>query len=141
MKNIEEIIDNINDFRNDILDYIISTEHCLFYWISNKEVQNFIKAYSDYEQRFHLSVSNINTAPLIKISFDEHPDGISYIERYAVLTTFRDTTKARWMEWEGEIKKLQISKKEEELNYYKEMVDRTEKEIEELKKESEYGNN
>lgn len=135
MKNIEEIIDNINDLRNDILDYITSTEHCLFYWISNREVQNFIKEYpEDYEQMFHLSVSNINKSPLIRISFDEHPDDISYIERYAVLTTFRDTTKAKWMEWEGEIKELQISKKEKELNYYGEMIDRTEKEIEELKR-------
>jgi hypothetical protein len=134
MKEIKEIIDNVELLRNDILNYIISTENCLFNWISNKEVQDFIKAYpEDYEYMFNLSVSNIGISPLIKISFDEHPNDISYIERNTVLTTFRDTTKARWMEWNGKVKELQISEKEKELNYYKNMVDKTEKEIEELK--------
>lgn len=135
MKDMKEIIDNVNSLRNDILEYIISTEHCLFNWISNKEIQNFINAYpEDYENKFHLSVSNINTSPLIKISFDEHPDDISYIERYAVLTTFRGTTNARWLEWKGKVKEMQISEKEKTLDYYKKMVDKTEKEIEELKR-------
>lgn len=135
MKDLKEIIDNINSLRNDILEYIISTEHCLFNWISNKEIQNFINAYpEDYENKFHLSVSNINTSPLIKISFDEHPDDISYIERYAVLATFRGTTNARWMEWKGKVKEMQISENEKTLDYYKKMVDKTEKEIEELKR-------
>lgn len=135
MKDMKEIIDNVNSLRNDILEYIISTEHCLFNWISNKEIQNFINAYpEDYENKFHLSVSNINTSPLIKISFDEHPDDISYIERYAVLTTFRGTTNARWLEWKGTVKEMQISEKEKTLDYYKKMVDKTEKEIEELKR-------
>ena len=77
---------------------------------------------------------NISDTPLIKIIFDEHPDDIVSIERYIMLSTFRDTTKARWMEWNGKVKALQISEKEEELNYYKKKVDETEKEIEELKR-------
>ena len=134
MKDIKEIIDNVMSLRDDIFDYITSTEHCIFYWISNKEVQNFIKAYpEDYEFKYHLSVININTTPLIKIIFDEHPDDIEYIERYTVLSTFRDTTKAQWMEWNGKVKELQISEKEKELKYYKKKVDETEKEIEKLK--------
>lgn len=135
MKDIKKIIDNVATLRNDILDYITSTEHCLFNWISNKEVQDFIKAYpEDYEYMFHLSVSNIGISPLIKISFDEHPDNISYIERYTVLTTFTDVTKAKWKEWNGKVEELLISEKEKELNYYKNMVEKTEKEIEELKR-------
>ena len=135
MKNVNEIIDNISSLRDDILDYITSTEHCLFNWIANNEVQNFIKAYpEDYEYMFHLSVISIGSTSLIRISFDEHPDDISYIERYAVLATFRDATKARWMEWNGKVKELQISEKEEELDYYKKKVVETEKEIEELKR-------
>ena len=132
---IKEIIDNIDSLRKDTLEYITSTEHCLFNWISNKEVQNFIKAYpEDYEDMFHLSVSNIGTSPLIRISFDEHPDNVPCISRYTVLPTFRNTTKARWMEWNGKVKEMQISEKEKELNYYKKKVGETEKEIEELKK-------
>ena len=135
MKDIKEILNNITLLKDDILYYIINTEHCLFNWISNKEIQNFIKAYpEDYEYMFHLSVSTIGTSPLIRISFDEHPDDVTYIERYTVLPTFRDTTKARWMEWNGKVKELQISEKEKELNYYKRKVDETEKELEELKK-------
>jgi len=61
-----------------------------------------------------LSVSTIGTSPLIKISFDEHPDDVNYIERYAVPSTFRDTTKARWMEWNGKVEDLHTSKKEKE---------------------------
>lgn len=131
---IKEILNNITLLKDEILDYITSTEHCLFNWISNKEVQNFIKAYpEDYEYMFHLSVSTIGTSPLIRISFDEHPDDVTYIERYTVLPTFRETTNARWMEWNGKVKELQISEKEKELKYYKNKVDETEKEIEELK--------
>lgn len=135
MKDIKEIIDNVSSLRDDILDYITGTEHCLFNWISNKEIQNFIKAYpEDYENMFHLTVRYASPSPLIKISFVDHPDDIEYIERYTVLSTFRDTTKARWMEWNGKVKELQISEKEEELKYYKKKVDETEKEIEELKR-------
>lgn len=135
MKDIKEIIDNVSSLRDDILDYITGTDHCLFNWISNKEVQNFITAYpDDYENRFHITVLYVSSSPLIKISFDDHPDDISYIERYTVLSTFRDTTKARWMKWNGKVKELQISEKEEELKYYKKKVNETEKEIEELKR-------
>lgn len=135
MKDIKEIIDNVSSLRDDILDYITGTDHCLFNWISNKEVQNFIKAYpDDYENRFYITVLYVSSSPLIKISFDDHPDDIEYIERYTVLSTFRDTTKVRWMEWNGKVKELQISEKEEELKYYKKKVYETEKEIEELKR-------
>ncbi len=54
-------------------------------------------------------------------------------ERYAVLYTFRDTVKARWLEWNGKVKELQIRDKEKELAYYKKKVIDTEKEIKELK--------
>ena len=134
MKDIKEIADNVESLRNDILDYITDTEHCLFNWILNKEVQNFIKEYpEDYEDMFHISVSSVGMSPLIKISFDEHPDDVTSIERYTVLSTFRNTTKARWMEWNGKVKEMQVSEKEKELNYYKKKVDETEKEIEKLK--------
>ena len=138
MKDIKEIIDNANTVCFDILDYITSTEHCLFNWISNKEVQDFIKAYpEDYEDMYHLSVSSISlgVSPLIKISFDEHPDDIPYIERYATLPTFRISAYAGWRDWNGKMKELQISEKEKELNYYKKKVSETEKELKDLKKE------
>lgn len=132
---IKEILNDITWLEDEILDYITSTEHCLFNWISNKEIQNFIKAYpEDYENMFHLTVRYASSTPLIKISFVDHPDDIEYIERYTVLSTFRDTTKAQWMTWNGKLKEMQISEKEKTLNYYKKKVDEIEKEIEEVKR-------
>lgn len=133
---IKELLNNIALLEGEIIDYITNTEHCLFNWISNKEVQNFIKAYpEDYEFMFRLTVRYASSSPLIKISFDDHPDDVEYIERYTCLSTFRETTKARWLEWNGKVKELQISEKEKELEYYKKKVDETEKVIKELKGE------
>lgn len=130
----KEIIEKIFSIEKEIYDYIVNTEHWLFYWITNEEVQNFIKEYpEDYDDRIHLQVGNINSSPSFIIKFDEHPDDVESIERYAVLYSFRDTVKVRWLEWNGKVKELQISDKEKELAYYKKKVVETEKEIKELK--------
>ena len=131
---IKEIINKISSIEEEIYNYIINTEHWLFYWITNSEVQDFIKEYpKDYEDRVHLQVSNIGSSPSFIIKFDEHPNDIESIERYAVLYTFRDVVKARWLEWNGKVKELQIKEKEEELAYHKVKVCEIEKEILELK--------
>lgn len=131
---VKELINRISVLDSDIYKYITDTEHWLFYWIANKEVQDFIKNYpEDYDDRVHLQVSYISSSPSFVIKFDEHPNDIGSIERYAVLSTFRDTVKAKWLEWNGKVKELQIKEKEKELAYYKEKVVKTEKEIKELK--------
>ena len=131
---MKDLINRISVLDSDIYKYITDTEHWLFYWIANKEVQDFIKEYpEDYDDRVHLQVSNISSSPSFVIKFDEHPNDIGSIERYAILYTFRDTVKARWSEWNGKVKELQIRDKEKELAYYKEKVVETEKEIKELK--------
>lgn len=135
MKDIKEIIAEIFSIEKEIYDYIINTEHWLFYWIGNKEVQDFIKEYpEDYNDRVHLQVGNISSTPSVIIKFDDHPDDVESIERYAVLYTFRNFVKAQWMRWNGKVKELQISEKENELSYYKEQVNNIEKELEELKR-------
>lgn len=131
---VKEIINKISSIEEEIYNYITNTEHWLFYWITNKEVQEFIKEYpEDYDDRVHLQVSNISSSPSFIIKFDGHPDDIRSIERYGVLYTFRDTVKARWLEWNGKVKEIQIKEKEKELAYYKKKVGETEKEIKELK--------
>ena len=131
---VKELINRISVLDSDICKYITDTEHWLFYWITNKEVQDFIKEYpEDYDDRVHLQVSNISSSPSFVIKFDEHPNDIESIERYGVLYTFRDVVKARWLEWNGKVKELQIRDKEKELAYYKEKVVETEKEIKKLK--------
>lgn len=130
----KEIISKISSIKEEIYNYIINTEHWLFYWITNKEVQDFIKEHpEDYEDYINLSVISLNSSPTVEITFYDHPNGIASILRLAVLATFRDSVKARWMECNGKIKELQIREREEELAYYKEKVSDIEKEIKELK--------
>ena len=130
----KEIIERISSIEKEIYNYIINTEHWLFYWIANKEVQDFIKEYpEDYEDRVHLQIRNISLSPSFIIEFDDHPYDIESIERYANLGTFRDSVKAKWLEWNGKVKELQIEEKEKELAYYKKKVSDIEKEIKELK--------
>lgn len=131
----KEIIEKISSIEKEIYTYIIGTEHWLFYWITNKEVQDFIKEYpEDYEDRVHLSVYSLSpNSPQFEISFDDHPNDVEHIQRYGVISTFRDSVKAKWLEWNGKVKDMQIEEKEKELAYYKEKVVKTEKEIDELK--------
>ena len=131
---VKELINRISVLNSDLYKYITDTEHWLFYWIANKEVQDFIKEYpEDYDDRVHLQVSNISSSPSFIIKFDEHPNDVESIERYAILYAFRDSVKTKWLEWNGKVKELQIKEKEKELAYYKEKVSNTEKEIHELK--------
>lgn len=131
----KEIIDRITSIEKEVYNYITNTKHWLFYWIANKEVQDFIKEYpEDYEDRVHLSIYSLSPkAPQVIINFDDHPNDVEYIQRFVVISTFRDSVKARWMEWNGKIKDMQIEEKEKELAYYKKKVIKTEKEINELK--------
>lgn len=131
---LKNIISKIENVEKDILDYISNTEHYLFYWISDKAVQNFIKEYpDDYEDRFYIIVINVSDSPTIRIYFEDHPDEVEYIERYAVLSTFKDSTKAKWLEWKGNLKEKQILEKEQEVEYFKKKLEETEKELEKLK--------
>lgn len=130
----KEIINKISAIEKEVYDYVMGTEHWLFYWIANPEVQNFIKEYpEDYEFMVHLQIRNISASPSFIIKFDDHPNDIESIERCAVLPTFRDIVKARWLEWNGKVKEFQIEEKEKELAYYKDKVNEIEKEILELK--------
>ena len=132
---LKNIISKIENVEKDILDYISNTEHYLFYWISDKAVQNFIKEYpDDYEDRFYIIVINVSDSPTIRIYFEDHPDGVKYIERYMVLSTFKDSTKAKWLEWKGNLKEKQILEKEVEIEYFKKKLEESEKELEELKR-------
>lgn len=131
---VKEIINKISSIEEEIYNYITNTEHWLFYWITNKDVQDFVKEYpEDYDYMVHLEIRNISSSPSFKIKFDDHPNDVGYIERYAVLNTFRDSVKARWLEWNGKVKEYQIEEKEKELAYHKKEAEKIEKEILELK--------
>lgn len=132
---LKNILENIEKLEKDVLDYILNTEHYIFYWISNREVQDFIKEYpEDYEHMIYLRVIDVSASPTIRIYFEDHRDGVEYIERYAVLSTFRHEVKAKWLEWKGNVKERQIAEKEQEVEYFKRRLEETEKEFEELKR-------
>lgn len=131
---VNDIINSISSIRDEIYNYIVDTEHWVFYWITNKEVQDIIKEYpEDYEDYISLGIESIGPSILCKITFYEHPNDISSISRYAVLQTFRESVESRWLEWCGNIKVRQLKEKERQLAYYKQRIDEIEKEMEELK--------
>ena len=132
-KNIKDIIENIAEARQDVLQYITDTEHWLFYWINNKEVQQFIEEYpDDYEDKVSLEIDNLSGSCSCKIIFEDHPHEIEAITRFCVLSTFRDSTKAKWMQWNGRVKEMKLEQLNKELESYKDMVTKTEDKIKEL---------
>lgn len=127
---VKNLMDEISTLEAKILDYIENTENWLFYWIDSEEVQKFVEAYpEDYEFMAHVSIKNINVSPLVHIDFDEHPDGIESIERYAPLVFFRRTTKAKWLKWNGRIQELQRLEIEKELQFHKRRIAELESEL------------
>lgn len=131
---LKNILSKIENVEKDILDYITNTEHYIFNWISCTAVQDFIKEYpEDYEDMIYLNVISVSESPIIRIYFTGHPDEIEYVERYTFLPTFRDTTKAGWLKWNGKVKEIQIAEKEQQIEYFKKQLEKAKKELEELK--------
>lgn len=131
---VKNLIFKIEDIQKDVYDYITNTEHYIFYWISSKEVHNFINEYpNDYEDMIHITIPFASAVPTVRIYFKGHPDEVEYIERSTVLLTFRDTVKTKWLEWNGKIKEMQIAEKEDEVNFLRGQLEKSEKELEYLK--------
>lgn len=132
---LNDLISKIEDLQKDIRDYIENTEHYIFNWIDDKEVQHIIMEYpNEYENMFHINVIKVGIFPIIRIHFIDHPDGVKYIDRDAILTTFKDTSKARWLNWNDKLREKQIAEKEEEIEYFKKKLEESEKKLEELKR-------
>lgn len=133
---VKDLILKIEDVQHEIYDYILNTEHYIFYWINDKEVQEFIRAYPlDYEDRLRIIVMDASSDPKIRICFEDHPDEfLIYIERLTDLKNFRDLTKARWLKWNGKVNDMQkIVKLEQEIKFFRERLETAEKELDELK--------
>lgn len=130
-----EILDNITSIKRNIREYIINTEHWIYYWISVPEVKEFIEAFpEDYEECVDISVEEINdVSQSIRITFYDHPNEVEFIKRNVILRTFRDAVNVNWKKWKGEWKDLLIKEKEEAIEYYKKRIDEINKELENLK--------
>lgn len=131
----KELLDKISSLEEEVYNYITTTDHWLFYWIDDVNIQNFIRAYpEDYEDRVRLEINSIsNPSVWCIIHFDNHPDDILYLDRYVILTTFKNRVNAKCMGWGGKLKEIQIQEKEGELIYHKNKVTELEKDIEKLK--------
>ena len=132
-RDVKDIIKSIGNLEKEVYDYITSTENWLFYWIGNKEVQDFIKEYpDDYEDRVSLRITKVDASCSCKIFFDEHPYDVHSIERFCALATFRNSVKAKYMMYNGKVKELQLEELNNQLAHYKEMIANTEEEIKRL---------
>lgn len=131
---LNDLISKIENLQKDIRDYIENTEHYIFNWIYEKEVQQLIMEYpNEYENMVYINVIKAGIFPIIRIHFIDHPDGVKYIDRDTYIATFKDSAKARWLEWNDKVKEKQIKEKEAQIEYYKEQLEITKKELEELK--------
>ena len=132
---VTELIKNIQELTNEVRKYILDTPHFLIYWITNREVRDFIREYpDDYEDRFDIQIEDLNVSTSVKIIFHDHPDDIESITRYCILPTFRESVKAKWMEWENKVDEYRISELNKALEYYKKKVTETENELKKLEK-------
>lgn len=123
----KELIERCGSLSHDIREYIVNTPHCIMYWIGNEEVQRFIEEYPDnYEDMFDIQVLSVSTSPSVRITFCDHPDGVTSIVRFCNLPTFRDSANASWLKWNGKIKRIRIKELHEELEYFKRKVAETE---------------
>lgn len=128
--NIKDIIQRIDDVSVEVQRYIYDTEHWLLYWLPNKEVQDFIKEYpDDFEDKVHLVVDYVSGSCQVTIKFEDHPNDITSIQRYCVLAAFRDSVKARYAEYKGDIKKYQLKEIKSALKYYKRKVEEMENKL------------
>lgn len=132
-KNINDIIQTINDIRIDVYRFITSTEHWLFYWIENKEVQDFIEEFpEDCEQKATLEITRFDNACSCRIIFDEHPYGVESIERFCTLAIFQNTVKVNYESWNDRVKEMKLEKLNKELDFYKKQVTETEDKIKQI---------
>jgi hypothetical protein len=132
----KDLISNIAKLEVEVVNYIKETDHWLFYWIDNKDVQDFVKEYpNEFEEMCHLYIYELSSLPVFDITFDEHPCGIDSIKSYANLSTFRDVVDAKWKEWNLNIKEKSISDKQEEIKFYKEKLEKAKEELRKLEEE------
>ncbi len=124
---VKEFVDRYNSLKHDISEYIVNTPHCIMYWIKNEEIQRFIEEYpDDYEDMFDIDILSVSPSPSIRITFHEHPDNVTNIERFCNLLIFRDSVNESWLKWNGRIKEIRIENLNSDLEFYKQRVIETE---------------
>lgn len=135
--NILKILDNIHQSFKDIREYVLNTEHYIFYWIENDEIKQFIEDNpEDYEDEFEFTILNVGGGTAT-VRLDFHLYGYdTSITRCMFLNTFRQTVKSKWLQYHDKINELRISETEDRIASLKKQLDEEEKFLAELKNKS-----
>ena len=135
--NILKIIDDIHQSFEDIREYVLNTEHYIFYWIDNDEIKQFIEDNpEDYEDEIGITIVSLS-AGSATVRLDFHLDGYNTsITRCMHLYTFRDTVKSKWLQYHDKINELRIAETEQNIESLKKQLEEEEKFLAELKNES-----
>lgn len=126
-----DITTDISNLLGEVRKYIENTPNCLFYWIGNKEVQDFIKKYpEDYDYMFNIKVTSLRGISCeVEIELEE-----TKITRNCILPNFRQDVEVRFAEWNGKVKELQIAEVEKAIEYHTKEIEKLKSEIAELRK-------
>ena len=126
-----DITTDISNLLGEVRKYIENTPNCLFYWIGNKEVQDFIKEYpEDYDFMFNIKVTSLRGISCeVEIELEE-----TKITRCCILPNFRQDVEVRFAEWNGKVKELQIAEVEKAIEYHTKEIEKLKSEIAELRK-------
>lgn len=134
-RNIAEIIGDICELREEVEQYILNTPHYIFYWITNREIKDYIEAFpEDFEDNISLEVNNVSGgSATVTITFDhDHPNDVKSIQRFCFLPSFREFTKGHYAEFNGSITELKLKELQTERDHYKKRVSELEEEIAQL---------
>ena len=127
----KDIVEDISNILGEVRKYLEDTPNCLFYWISNKEVQDFVKDNpEDYDYMFNINVISLRGISCeVEIEIEE-----TKITRFCILPNFRRDVELRFAEWNGKVKELQIAEAEKGIEYHAKEIEKLKNEIAELKK-------
>lgn len=136
-REVKEICEDISNLADEVVDYILSTPNCLFYWIKNEEVRKFIEDNpEDYDTMFDIDVISLDgNSCVVKIKLDICGENETTIMKRCCLATFRKIAMAQFCEHEGKLNEAKIQEMEKSLEFHKERIRQIETELENLKRE------
>lgn len=141
---LNDIIDETKGLVNKIQRFILSNKNWIFYFLNplvnsdtNKLIENIVKEFPDeWEDYVNLEIYNISLSNVdVKIQIDEGDEYPTELKRCIYLPTFLDSVERNKKLCEGKLKEIKINNLKEEIERYKEYLEKKEKELNELLKE------
>ena len=137
-RSVFEMLEDCNNLYLEVARYIHNTPHCIFYWISNDEVKDYINEYpEDYEDHINVVVDSFEGSSVtVRIEFDrDHPHNVDHITRFCHLPTFRKEVELNYTKFNGSVIDLKIKELEQDLGQYEGWVEETKKKLDVLYEE------